>query len=82
MYMLHKNVENQRRLKKLAYQHGSYKPGTVYYSKQLGRYIKTWRGSRSKFIKSQCNKRLRRYKGELKNGGQYKKATEFWWELY
>ena len=80
--MLHKNVENQRRLKKLAYQHGYYKPGTVYYDRKLERWIKTWRGSRSKYLKNQCNRKLRQYNGKLVNGGHFKKATEFWWELY
>lgn len=80
--MIHKNMENQRRLKKLSYQNNSYKPGTVYYDEKLGRWIKTWCGSRSKFIKKTCNRKLRKYNGTLIDGGQFKKTSEFWWELY
>ena len=78
--MIHRNVENQRRLKKLVRNKKYWSPTGVYFWE--GRYVKVYRGSRSKFIKRKCNKQLRRYKGELKNGGQYKKATEFWYELY
>lgn len=44
-------------------------------------YLRTWREQRSKDIKRQCNKKLRRDKENAYQNGEYKKATEFWWEL-
>ena len=44
-------------------------------------YLRTWREQRSKDIKRQCNKKLRRDKENAYQNGDYKKATEFWWEL-
>ncbi len=42
-----------------------------------------WRGKRSKNIKKFCNRKLRRKDSETAyQNGEYKKATEFWWELY
>ena len=46
-------------------------------------YIKrVWRGNRSRYLKQQSNKKLRQYKGEIPDGGGYKKVFDFWWELY
>lgn len=45
-------------------------------------YERYWRGKRSKNIKQQCNRKLRRTnKDKIYQNGEYKKATEFWWEL-
>lgn len=79
----HRNIENQKRWKKLCYKEAKYWIDTlVWYDEKLGRYVKYWRGSRSKFIKKECNSKVRRYKGVLIDGGHYKKAAEFWYELY
>lgn len=43
-------------------------------------YKRRYRGHRSKILKQQSNKRIRRYKGELKNGWQCHKIYDFWWE--
>ena len=45
-------------------------------------YQRIYRGQRSKWIKKQCNRSVRRYKGKIPNGGFYKKIDEFWWEMY
>ena len=46
-------------------------------------YVKrVWRGSRSKYLKQQSNKKLRQYKGDVPNCSGYKKVFDFWWELY
>ena len=45
-------------------------------------YRRVWRGKRSKDIKKQCNRKLRHTnEEEIYQNGEYKKATEFWWEL-
>lgn len=46
-------------------------------------YVKrVWRGSRSKYLKQQSNRKLRRYKGDVPNFGGYKRVFDFWWEMY
>lgn len=46
-------------------------------------YKRLYRGKRSKYLKQQSNKAIRRYKGELHNGYQHiHKIYDFWWELY
>ena len=45
-------------------------------------YQRNYRGHRSKWIKKQCNRSVRRYKGKIPNGGSYKKIDDFWWEMY
>lgn len=37
--------------------------------------------SNSKYYKKQANRKVRRYKGELPNGGYYKKIAEYWWNI-
>jgi len=38
-------------------------------------------GSRYKFYKRYANKNVRRYQGELHNGGSYKKVYDYWWSV-
>ena len=45
-------------------------------------YKKLYRGKRSKYLKKQSHKKIRRYKGELHNGWQCHKVYDFWYELY
>ena len=52
------------------------------YELQKPYYQRIYRGQRSKWIKKQCNRSVRRYKGKIQNGGSYKKIDEFWWEMY
>ena len=45
-------------------------------------YKRIYRGKRSKCLKRQSNKKIRRYRGELHNGYQHiHKLYDFWWEL-
>ena len=45
-------------------------------------YYKRWyRGKRSKYLKNQSNRKIRRYKGEIHNGYQCHKIYDYWWEL-
>lgn len=54
----------------------------VGYIKNPKPYFKRlYRGKRSKYLKQQSNKAIRRYKGELHNGYQHiHKLYDFWWE--
>lgn len=41
-----------------------------------------YRGKRSKFLKQQSNKKIRRHQSYISNGGSYKKIFDYWWELW
>ena len=43
-------------------------------------YKRLYRGKRSKYLKKQSHKKIRKYKGELHNGWQCHKLYDFWWE--
>jgi hypothetical protein len=49
-------------------------------------YKRLYRGnhtpSRSKYYKKYANHIVRKYKGDIHNGSQYKKIYDYWWELY
>ena len=45
-------------------------------------YKRLYRGKRSKYLKRQSNKKIRRYKGELHNGYMCHRLYDFWWEYY
>ena len=40
------------------------------------------KSNRAKWAKHFCNKKVRRYKGKISNGGSYKRIAEFWWQVY
>lgn len=44
-------------------------------------YKRWYRGKRSKYLKNQSNRKIRRYKGEIHNGYQCHKLYDYWWEL-
>jgi len=55
----------------------------IWFDPYLNRYVKIWRGKRSKLIKRNCNKKFRKMNIDI--GGKnskYKRFTEFWNELY
>lgn len=58
--------------------------GKLGYVKNPKPYYKRWyRGKRSKYLKRQSNKKIRRCKGELHNGYHHiHKLYDFWWELF
>lgn len=42
-----------------------------------------YRGKRSRYLKRQSNKKIRRYKGKLPpKGSTHYKIFDFWWEMY
>lgn len=43
-------------------------------------YKRLYRGKRSKYLKKQSHRKIRRYKGELHNGWQCHKLYDFWWQ--
>ena len=43
-------------------------------------YKRLYRGKRSKYLKRQSSKKIRRYKGELHNGWYCHRLYDFWWE--
>lgn len=45
-------------------------------------YKRVYRGKRSKYLKRQSNKKIRRYKSELSSGRNCYKIFDFWYELY
>ena len=63
---------------------GGYHPG-LYFDKETGR-VKIWvRGSRSKWLKNQAHRKVRRKRiedGFLYEKSLYKKQYDYWWELF
>lgn len=51
-------------------------------SPEFVRFKRGYRGKRSKYIKRHCNKRIRRKDNFSLKGNGYRKASEFWWELW
>jgi len=55
----------------------------LWYDENLGRYIKHYRPRQSAYLKKRCNKKVRRMNIEVgREKSQYRKCTQFWWELY
>ncbi len=44
-------------------------------------YRRYWRGSRFKEWRDISNRKVRRYKGDIHNGGFYKKIFDYWWTV-
>ena len=72
------NYDEQKYLKALR----NYDWFLVYYDKENNHYKRCYRPTCSKNIKKQCNHSVRRYKYEISNGNNYRKVSEFWYELY
>lgn len=51
------------------------------YYYQNGHWAKMYRGKRSKWLKRQSNKAIRRDKDFVGSNGDYKKKYDYWWEL-
>ena len=83
--MSHKrHVEDERRLEKLyndVFRHRRWIICGVYHRGDDDRYIRVYRGRRSKVFKKICNRKIRHYK-DLGSYGAYRKASEFWWEIW
>ena len=77
------SVERKRRLKKLSdLTRHNYGGGGAWYNEEKKRYIRYYRGSRSKYLKKLGNRRVRRDRTRVLNNGEYRKVFDFWWELY
>lgn len=74
-----RNKENQKRWAKLDF---NWYPCGAYYDDDKERYIRTYRGQRSKYFKNVCNKKFRRScNGYIPKGNKYRRFSEFWWEI-
>lgn len=48
-----------------------------------GEYLKRcYLSRRKKNAKRASNRKVRRYKGEISNGGHYRKFYDYWWEVF
>jgi hypothetical protein len=54
----------------------------VYIDPKTGRYIRYYQPRRAKWLKNQCNRAVRRYRGALNTKGAYRKVSEFWWNVW
>ena len=68
-------------LKKLADKGPSW-TGGAYYDEFKHRYVRYWIGSRSKYWKRKCNRKVRRMKNIEGKGNSYRKMTEYRWEIW
>lgn len=50
----------------------------AYYKRQ---YHSCRRSNRYKFYKKYSNRIVRRYKSDLKNGGNYRRCFDYWWTI-
>jgi hypothetical protein len=88
-----RNLKYKNHLKDLHETVGGYYPTPVRYTDKIWikgvgyaenpkpYYQRLYRGKRSKYLKQQSNRKIRRYKGELHNGYQHiHKIYDFWWE--
>lgn len=83
-----KHKEHLKRLEKISRGYPSpvyhtdeiYVRGYGYIENPKPYYKRLYRGKRSKYLKKQSHKKIRRYNGELHNGWQCHKLYDFWWE--
>lgn len=92
--IIHKNIETQRRLAKLCHKTGRYKGegftfARIYFDdfdwgdkEPRNRYMNDGNGKRFKSLKKYGNRKIRYYKGDLKDGRHCYKIYEAKWELY
>lgn len=59
-----------------------YYPSGVYYNENKNRYIRYWRGKRSKQLKIVSHRKFRRKHNTSINtkGNYYRRFFDFWWE--
>ena len=48
----------------------------------IRRYYRSNNASRFSFYKTYSNKKVRRYKDEIKNGNYYRRIFDYWWTIY
>lgn len=90
-----RDLKHKRRLKFIADNSSQYPCGAMYVCEKWTRkngytplkkpyYKRLYRDNHSgnsKKLKSYASRCVRRYKGDLQNGGSYKKVFDYWWEL-
>ncbi len=76
--------ERNRRLKKLYNKTKTSYGAGAYYDECKGRYIKYCpkKPGAAKYLRKVSNKKVRKYKGYLKQGASYRKVDEYQWKLY
>lgn len=74
-----RGLKYKKHLKNLAEITCRYYPCPAIYSNSY--YKRLYRGKRSKYLKRQSNKKIRKYKRCLSDGNMYRKVFDFWWEL-
>ena len=73
--------ERNRRLKKLSRITKGYYCA-AWYDEDKKRYVRYYRGKRSKYLKTRSNRNFRHDRTkDIQNCG-YRKTFDFWWELY
>lgn len=86
-----RDLKYKEHLKRLAKTSKGY-PSSVYYTDKIyirgdghiknpkPYYKRLYRSKRSKYLKKQSHRKIRRYNGELHNGWQCHRIYDFWWE--
>ena len=76
--------EEKRRLKRLYGKAGSHYRSGIWYDPRKRRYVRYWLGARSgyrQFLKRKANRVVRRQQEPLQHG-TYRKAFDYWRDLY
>lgn len=87
-----RDLKYKRYLKRLSETSGGFPSGAFYTDEVWIRgqgyvhnekpyYKRLYRSKRSKYLKKQSHRKIRRYKGELHNGCMCNRLYDFWWEL-
>ena len=84
--MISKNKETQRRLAKHCHKTGAYKGwgfhfGDINYNETKGRYTRNYKKG-MKWMKKYGNRKIRQYKGDIKDGSHCFKIYSAKWEYY
>ena len=69
------NYDEQKYLKRLS----RYNWWSAYYDQEKKRYRRCYRASHSKPLKIQSNRKVRRFKNEIRNGNSYRRLFDYWW---
>lgn len=71
-----RNKIDKRKIEKLR------KEGAFYTVSHYRPYLRLYRGKRSRYLKKESNKIVRRYYKSISNGGSYRKTYPFWHNLF
>lgn len=79
-HLKHLHEISKGRLSPVTYKQEVYTNGCDYIENPKPYYKRSYRGKRSKYLKKQSARKIRRYQGELHNGWQCHKLYDFWWK--